>query len=394
MSSLHGILYRNRPATVSVTRILAWWKGLDPAPAGKPRIAWVDAARGIAILAVFFGHYLQDASTRGTAALEDDLRFLYSFHVPFFFLLSGCLAHREATLLAQARVLATRRLLPVLFFGLCFACLRIAAQLRHGDIGARWLEGELADYLIGRPLLDWATWFLVCLFVCEMLAYALIPHLRKPAMQIAVGVIAILVGASFGNHSNRPAEGIAYYVGEFWFFSEAIVALGFYLIGHALWPWLRSHMGSLRTAAVIAAGGFAVVLATFRLNMPGGKPLVVMMAARTHGIIIWFLVTALAGSLALMATGALASRWELLGRIGRNTIPLLGLNGLFFGFLNLYVVRHLHTPDTHAGVVVMGIAMTTGALVICLPLVAAMRWLVPQLIGSPRQAGPLLPALE
>lgn len=331
---------------------------------------------------------------RDTAALEDDLRFLYSFHVPFFFLLSGCFAHREANIFAQIRVLALRRLLPVLFFGVGFACIDALAQLRHGHLSAGWMENSAGEYLIGRPILDWATWFLVCLFVCEIFAYVLIPYLRRPAAQVAAGVAAIVIGAAFGNHSNLPAEGIAYYVGDFWFFSEAIVALGFYLIGHALWPWLSSHLSSLRTAGLIAVSGFFIVLFTFRLNMPGGQPLVVMLAARTHGIVVWFLITALAGSFALMGLGSLVSGWGLIGRIGRNTIPLLGLNGLFFGLLNQYVVRHVHTPATHIGVLAVGVLTTCASVVICLPLVALMRLLVPQLIGSPRQAGPLLPALE
>ncbi len=379
---------------MSTATIVDWWKRLDPVPAGKPRIAWVDAARGVAIISVFFGHYLQDASLRDTVALEDDLRFLYSFHVPFFFLLSGCLAHREQNLLSQVRVLALRRLLPVAFFGVGFALLDVLRQLRHGHVGAGWAEGALGEYLIGRPILDWATWFLVCLFVCEIFAYVLLPYLRRPALRVLAGLAAIVAGAAFGNHSNVPKEGLAYYVGEFWFFSEAIVALGFYLIGNAAWPWLREHMGSALTAGLTAVGGFLVVLLTFRLNLPGGQPLVVMLAARTHGIVGWFLITALAGSFALMGLGSVLSRINLISVIGRNTIPLLGLNGLFFGLLNQLVVRHVHTPTTHAGVLAAGLVMAGASLVICLPLVAGMRLLVPQLIGNPRQAGPLLPALE
>jgi fucose 4-O-acetylase-like acetyltransferase len=370
-----------------------WWQIAGVYSAGGERIHWVDAARGVGIMTVFFGHYLQDASPRHPAAM-DDLRFLYAFHVPFFFVLSGCFAHRETSLLQQARVLAARRLLPVLFFGVCFALLGVLARVRHGAFSASWLEEDAAEYLIGRPILDWATWFLVCLFVSELFAFLVLAYVRKPALQLVTGILAVIAGAAFGNDSNRPAEGLVYYIGEFWFFSEAIVALGFYLIGRALWPWLRSHMSSLPTAVLMASAGFLVVLATFRLNTVDGQPVVVMLAARTNGNVMWFLITALAGSLALLATGALLGRWKSLGLIGRNTIPLLGLNGLFFGQLNVLVVHHFATPATHLGVLVLGALVTCASLVICAPLVWTLQRLVPQLMGRPRQAGPLLPALE
>jgi hypothetical protein len=144
----------------------------------------------------------------------------------------------------------------------------------------------------------------------------------------------------------------------------------------------------------MAGAGFLIVLLTFEHNTVHGQPFLVMLAARSHGNVVWFCITSLAGSLGIMALGALLSRVRLLSVTGRNTIPLLGLNGLFFGHLNEVIARHVPTPASHAGMLLTGSLVTGGSLLLCLPLVALMQRLVPQLVGSPRHAGPLLPALE
>ena len=60
------------------------------------RIVWIDAAKGIAISLVVFGHVLGGAMARGWLDQDAFAKFVYDFiylfHVPLFFLLSGALA--------------------------------------------------------------------------------------------------------------------------------------------------------------------------------------------------------------------------------------------------------------------------------------------------------------
>ena len=46
------------------------------------RVAWLDVARAIGIYAIYLGHF---GETAGPA-----YRFVFQFHVPLFFFLSGC----------------------------------------------------------------------------------------------------------------------------------------------------------------------------------------------------------------------------------------------------------------------------------------------------------------
>lgn len=46
----------------------------------KPRVAWIDMAKGIGILLVIFGH---------SGISKVPLAVIYTFHMPIFFFLSG-----------------------------------------------------------------------------------------------------------------------------------------------------------------------------------------------------------------------------------------------------------------------------------------------------------------
>ena len=63
----------------------------------KERIKWIDTAKGIAIVLVVIGHVVQ--SYHNVNLYEDSVlfnfssRFVYSFHMPLFMLVSGMLLY-------------------------------------------------------------------------------------------------------------------------------------------------------------------------------------------------------------------------------------------------------------------------------------------------------------
>ena len=61
------------------------------------RITWIDATKGYAIWLVVFGHVLGGAMARGWLSAADGdapkliYDYIYSFHMPLFFIISGAL---------------------------------------------------------------------------------------------------------------------------------------------------------------------------------------------------------------------------------------------------------------------------------------------------------------
>ena len=153
------------------------------------RLAAVDAAKAIGILLVVLGH------VPGTPAAAGAL--IYSFHMPLFFLLSGCLltADRAQAPLGQALPrLARTLLLPYLFF-FTVSLLYWLATRHLGERAAKFAGVTPADALAGLAagtstalFVNPALWFLPCLFLCGLL-YAALRQLAGAACSVGADVV-------------------------------------------------------------------------------------------------------------------------------------------------------------------------------------------------------------
>src|SRR5262249_32909710 len=74
---------------------------IDSGPATRmksppDRIGWIDAAKGLAVSLVVFGHVLGSAIARNWISSDGGgllcYNFIYTFHMPLFFIISGALA--------------------------------------------------------------------------------------------------------------------------------------------------------------------------------------------------------------------------------------------------------------------------------------------------------------
>jgi fucose 4-O-acetylase-like acetyltransferase len=137
-------------------------KGVEKASIPSKRIAYLDVAKGIGILLVILGHNYVKASVPGME------KFIFSFHMPFFFLLSGMLFKpnyplwvlfkRRFGTLIRPYLAAIILLYSVYFF---FTDMKLMTILRRM---LRWLYGS-GNYI------EWAQlWFLPHLFLLNMFA--------------------------------------------------------------------------------------------------------------------------------------------------------------------------------------------------------------------------------
>lgn len=142
----------------------------DAVRSKSQRVAFIDVTKGIAISLVVLGHVLGGALARGWVvpadAGETVYKFIYAFHMPVFFIISGAFAigHiRRApfhAFLSRCGSIAW----PYLLWGTIFIALQtfIAGfMLFPPQAGAL--------YSVERLLLGETSWFLWTLFVCEVL---------------------------------------------------------------------------------------------------------------------------------------------------------------------------------------------------------------------------------
>ncbi len=310
----HGVKAADTPVAGAATATLV-----------RERLEWVDALKGIGIIAVVAGH----TWWRGT--LHD---LLYSFHMPLFFMLSG----------AVSRYVPLRQLLPRLLrtLGLPFLSFSIlllgADFLIEGLRGIRpifpTVEAGLLNILFSTETLRGPfaiLWFAPCLFFARLAWNALLAQhwdVRAPSMLVAMGVIALIAEAAdlWGVSSPLgllpvPIAVVLLWAGACWKEWQSGMLMKAVLLALALvtllWaPPVNLRSGALGWPVVSVAGAIAIVywLGLLARQLPerlvlalswiGRRSLVIMFA---HTAILHYLtpylpdgmrfILALAGSL-------------------------------------------------------------------------------------------------
>jgi len=150
---------RKRPLTRRHSRE---WRETD-------RLDWIDAAKGIGIILVVIGHAIDGLMTSdhlsassGAATLHF---FVYTFHMPLFFLLAGVAAAGSLERTGPARFMAARFVSlahPYVVWSLIQGGVQLsfAGQLNHGISG--WDLIAIAWQPIGH------FWFLYALMLCHL----------------------------------------------------------------------------------------------------------------------------------------------------------------------------------------------------------------------------------
>lgn len=181
------------------------------------RLDYLDSARGFALLGVIIGHIYKSDNILIT--------WIYSFHVPLFFIISGSLLYYKDTVNKNLLSLTINRvksiLIPYIIF--CFINIVFELILRPSLETAKW--GILqTGVLFGIG----ATWFLPALFISEML-FILIHKYIKSAI-IKRTIISILFLIPFVFKSNHIIVTVMF---------RSLTSLGYISIGYYIFRYIN-----------------------------------------------------------------------------------------------------------------------------------------------------------
>lgn len=187
----------------------------------KKRLAFPDVAKGIAILAVILGHSLSHYVTDYTNLL---CNFVFSFHMPLFFIVSGYFySNRAGGITKSARTL----LIPYLALAL-FAFFEQVIVNPDYDIPKHLFSILYANPspLRSRELLNnlpviGMEWFLLALFICRLIYKNIDTFGKKYNIPVSLLALCVFItGISLNDHvwlpfSIQPAMGavLFYHIG-------------------------------------------------------------------------------------------------------------------------------------------------------------------------------------
>ncbi|MBQ7371417.1 MAG: acyltransferase family protein, partial [Blautia sp.] len=186
----------------------------------KKRVTWIDVAKFFGIFCIYVGHFGQEAGLT--------YPFVFFFHVPLFFFLSGCTEsmNPETSILGNLRKKVKGIFLPYLFF-VCVSLVVHVCIYRPGLAAIRYYLLLVLKGCVRNSYIDGSLWFLTCLFVISILFLFLRQIKRKP---IILGICLILYYVSERLLPFRPA------VDPRWIYNidSACYYLIYYCLGYLL----------------------------------------------------------------------------------------------------------------------------------------------------------------
>jgi acyltransferase len=353
------------------------------------RISWVDNAKALGIIAVFYGHIVDKIFwTYGIPTAGLQYKLIYSFHMPLFFLLSGYLVKeaQHCNLFMFMKNKFITRIVPFFFFNLLILPFYfLFAKISNQSIGViQFVQASI--YLLGGwPIFNTITWFLACLFSVEVINYFLYPVLRKSRIVLCMAMVLFYI---MGWGLSYKADIINQYITmpDYWYIREALVAYSFYLFGNliAASPILYKKMNPYLDVLLVIITAVCV-LATFNMNEGPFKMIpVVSCFLGTYGSFFLFPLTAIAGSLCIISASRLMPSLSFMSFLGKNTLSLMGLNGIFLHFVNIVFINFsldIFFPKNHFSVFMQCASLTCITLLLCIPFVIFLKRYLPFMIG-------------
>lgn len=277
----------------------------------KKRLTYIDTARAIAMLSVVIGHlviyYRDHLGVRHPKLLV----FIYTYHVPLFFVISGVLfsekIFRETPFLKFLLKRIRTIVVPYLFLDITGG---IYSIIRSGEISLASVKNVIRNTITIHPNVG-ENWFLSALFIGEIFLYFLLRYYRPIFKFVAwVPFLLIYLYFPFNNHYTNV-------------FIRGVIAYTFMLAGYFLKDYFFDDRNQRWDRIVLS------FLATYAISNFNGQ---IDIWGSCIGNPFLCLVGGLAGSYWIIGLSKNLSS-KLLTYIGQNTMTMMGTHMICVGLV-------------------------------------------------------------
>lgn len=271
------------------------------------RIHWLDSVKGLAVILVVYCH--------NNPIFNE---YIYSFHVPLFFLVSGMFHKIQSD--AKSIFYAIRKrfkflIIPYFLWAILLYLFWFFLGRHYGD--SVDLNYSVQDNLIGvfvaqggHEFMDWGVqlWFIPCLFMVYCL-FSVIGLIKKRILRCICVFLFLILGYFL-------KDIFPWYI---WSFDVSLIALVFYSIGFETKGFLLLNKDKYHILLIFI---FMVLhLSLYRFN---GR--IDMYQSDYGNSILLFLINGVLGSLAYIYLFKTFSKITFLSFLGENTIPILAMH--------------------------------------------------------------------
>ena len=161
------------------------------------RIGCLDAAKGIAIICIVIGHSYSYHVGNGSLLIP----YLYSFHVPIFFVISGILYAQRSSIQLNIWKKIKELIIPYVFWGAVYQVCLGGLSIIGGASFQQQVSSRVSTWL---QLTSGAMWFLPTMFISTVL-FQISSKLNNMMFRLSFCIIAFVIGV-VAPHNSVTAE--------------------------------------------------------------------------------------------------------------------------------------------------------------------------------------------
>jgi fucose 4-O-acetylase-like acetyltransferase len=231
------------------------------------RILWMDYAKGIGIFLVVLGHtirgLMESPTLESSGLLKSADQWIYAFHMPLFFFLSGLLIERAVTKPFKEFVVSRFQTLayPYVVWSILQELLRFLSGKRTDSLGELWR-------IVYQPVMQF--WFLYVLLIVSCVYVVL--RRRGVSVNVFFLICIFLYGAHLGG-LNFGSWGVVYIT--------RMNAIYFGLGAFTAQTGILSRWSQVSPKFLLsgAIAGFAAITAAVWLNLTEMQPFIPLLAS-------------------------------------------------------------------------------------------------------------------
>lgn len=308
----------------------------------KPTVKRLDAfdvLKGIGIILVLYGHTICPYHVQG---------WIYSFHMPLFFFISGFFYKKETSFMLLLKKKVKQLVIPWIFFALCLCLVYILVDIvATREVGTA-VNKQYQSVLRGMNGYEWSVcyltiWFLVCLFEVSLVYDLMQRFIRnKYLIHVCILCFAILGVILFYAKTDLP-----------YFIDTLLTVLIFYHAGYLFRTtgWYQYKFNLYTIVLFLLAGCMIVYLNGFAI-----------ISYKTNELPWFYMVVAIPTILGLyllcnqyVPNGSIRRGLAVLGN---ESLILMGLHKPLYRLYSIVVYR-IPVPELCKGVLMLILALVT-----------------------------------
>lgn len=315
----------------------------------KNRNHAIDIAKAVGIFLVVLGHHPDNLTN-----------WIYSFHMPLFFLLSGIFHKKYDCYKSFIKKKVKTLLIPYFIFSIILIFVWYIIGRKYGEAALHpvTLKQSILGMLYGSEVKDIASmqwggtlWFLPCLFIVENLFY-FISKLKKEK----VFVLILL------SMSSSIVYNLLFTFNLPWNIQRALFEIGFYSVGYYYKDFFLETTES--KARYMIFGVFALflnllVFSVFKVN------------DQVISKVIYFF-TGLFGSVGIIELCKVYKTNKFIDQIGKNTIILFCLERKVNAAIKFIIIIILH-KNMIEGNIAIDVIYSIIQILLCYPLIVVIN---------------------